>query len=169
MIIGISGFSKVGKDEAAKPLYPQFTRVAFADSLKRELAASLGISIEELESRKEAFRDEMVELGRSRRTEDPNYWIKATYPLPGVDVVVTDVRYINEARWIKEQGGHVIYIVRPGYKAANEEELNSISEILQHSAVNSIIINDKSIEQLHKRVRRIQQMYKFWEEERADS
>lgn len=165
MIIGLSGFSKAGKDEAAKALYPQFTRVAFADALKRELAISLGVSLEELEQRKEEFRGDMVELGRSRRAEDPDYWIKATQPLPTGDVVVTDVRYLNEARWIKEQGGYIIYVVRPGYKAANEEELNSIAEILQRNMINSVVINDGSVKQLHQKVRRIQQMHKFWEEE----
>jgi hypothetical protein len=30
------------------------------------------------------------------------------------NVVITDVRFENEAQFIKDQGGYVIYITRPG-------------------------------------------------------
>ena len=109
MIIGFAGYSKVGKDTAFDALPSTFTRVAFADPLKRELADTLMITIDELQAKKEEYRHLMVSLGRSRRLEDPDYWIKAVQPLPAEDIAFTDVRYANEADWIMRQGGYVAH------------------------------------------------------------
>ena len=64
------------------------------------------------------------------RKLQPGCWILRAaleaekYPL----VVVTDVRYADEAEWIRGSGGLVIGIERPGYGPANDEEADSFSK-----------------------------------------
>lgn len=153
MIIAMSGFSKAGKDESSKGL-SGFIRIAFADKLKEELASTHGISVDELECRKEEFRDEMVLLGRKRREEDEDYWIKKvdanvrTLLQSEKDVVITDCRYMNEALWVHSLCGNVVYIMRSGIHAANKEELNSISEMWNNNIYSHVIVNDGDIENL---------------------
>ena len=165
MLIGFCGYSKAGKDEAIKGL-SGFERIGFADPLKAELAASLSISIEELELRKEEFREAMVELGARRRAESPGYWIRAVTPkveqliAEGKSVGITDVRYADEARWAKSLGGHIVYIDRPGVGPANAEEKRSIQEILDDKLFGSVLHNDSTVEQLHARAARLALFYK---------
>lgn len=58
------------------------------------------------------------------RTIDPDFWVKATSlrleehlahdAIPRDGIVFTDVRFANEADWIRSLGGYVIKITRPG-------------------------------------------------------
>lgn len=154
-LVSFSGFSQAGKDEAAKALFPSYTRRAFADALKQELIEDLGLSLEEFEQRKEEFRYSMVNLGRRRREEDPDYWIKRL-DLSSIDnVVITDVQYPNEAKWVIERGGEVIYIFRPGVHPANKEEQMSIAAILQNCLFDYVVHNDGTVAELHEKVRSI--------------
>ena len=76
-IIGICGYARSGKDEAAKALIETgWTRLAFADELKLELCRTFGMSKEFLEQNKEAWRPLLVEWGRGRRRIYPAYWIE---------------------------------------------------------------------------------------------
>lgn len=155
MLVGFSGYSQSGKDTAAAALFPRYTRRAFADALKREYAEAHGITVAELERDKEKHRPGLVELGRRRREEDPDYWIKRL-DLTGLsDIVITDVRYPNEAKWVLNQGGEVIYIFRPDVHPANKEEQMSIAAILQECLFNHVIHNDGTVEELHEKVRSI--------------
>jgi len=171
MLIATSGFATTGKTEAAKGLYPKFELYAFADELKIELAATLGVTLEELAANKEKYRDDMVALGASRRAEDADYWVKLIAPkveadlAAGRDVVVHDLRYVNEAQWIHRLGGHVVMIQRPDVGPANAEEARSINEIMIHKSFNSIVRNNGTIEQLHKKINALVQMYRMAEEE----
>ena len=84
MIIGLSGYARVGKDTAAEALMKRgFVRVAFADALKSDvvnaLCDSIGevngpdINVPELVTRscKETFRPLLVEYGRAMRSLQP--------------------------------------------------------------------------------------------------
>lgn len=63
-----------------------------------------------------------TEVGRDVLGED--IWVEAAWkaldvPLYAARVVVTDVRFENEARWVREHGGQVVHVSRPGYGAWN--------------------------------------------------
>lgn len=143
-LIGISGYARSGKDTAAKALIDiGWTRKAFADALKRDAGMALRNSLiagnfnppqEGVApwftdpSMKETYRPFLVEYGRAMRALRPEYWIArlALEIRPDSCYVITDVRYANEAEWIRRHGGKVVEIVRPGVGPANDEEKNSM-------------------------------------------
>jgi hypothetical protein len=129
-IIGLAGPARVGKDTIAANM-PGWTRRAFADELKADLAPlakRLSLDMANPEH-KELLRPLMVEYGRLARKVDPDYWLKRL-KLTGADrIVITDVRYANEVRFIQQQGGNVYLVRRDGYTPANDEERNSLAEI----------------------------------------
>lgn len=60
-----------------------------------------------------------------RRNQDADYWTKAwerkllELDLNRTNVLVDDVRFINELEVIRRNGGHFIRIIRPGFDGAN--------------------------------------------------
>jgi hypothetical protein len=142
MIVGLTGYSKVGKDTLCEMLQ-NYERHAFADALKSQITSMLkhiGIAADVWGEDKEDWRDMLVFWGRKMRSRDRDYWVKQLYMRMGPDadkrVCITDVRYVNEVRWIQKQGGLVIGIDRPGFGPANEEEGMSIREVrIQHPEI----------------------------------
>jgi hypothetical protein len=65
-------------------------------------------------------------------------------------VVVSDVRYANEARRVETRGGVVLRIVRPGHEAANDVEKQSLAEV----KTPFILVNDGTLEELKDKVKR---------------
>lgn len=140
-LIGLTGFARSGKDtfyiRAANYLAnigELTTRFAFADVLKREcdplLKLNTGISaFTSNPEDKELIRPLLVTYGTGiRRRLDPNCWINkikeevAQQIEEGRYVFITDVRFENEAKWIKSQGGLIFDIKREGITAANKDE-----------------------------------------------
>jgi hypothetical protein len=82
---------------------------------------------------KEVLRPLLVLYGAGMRSIDPDYWVQClqnrllSMPAAGKHgIVITDVRYPNEADWIHGLGGIVIRIDREGMGPANSEEARSI-------------------------------------------
>jgi hypothetical protein len=66
------------------------------------------------------------------RATQPGFWIQCvadSVSESSGDIVISDVRYANEAEWIYSACGTVIRITRDGYGPANEEEARSFEEI----------------------------------------
>ena len=148
MILGICGYSKVGKDTLCESLQ-NYERHAFADVLKQQVTVMLkqiGIEADLWGEDKEDWRDMLVFWGRKMRSRDRDYWIKQLYMRIGPDadkrICITDVRYPSEVRWVQSKQGLVIGIERPGYGPANEEEAISLREVrIQHPEI-PWIVND---------------------------
>ena len=166
-IIGICGYARSGKDTAAKGLIEDgWRRVAFADGLKSDVMSALVESakranlpktmwpqwrILEDPELKEKFRPLLVEYGRAMRALNPDYWIRRLahcFVKGSGKFVITDVRYPNEAAWIRERGGIVIRVVRPGIAAANSEEENSMAAF----SADKLVVNSGAPEQLQEEV-----------------
>lgn len=136
-LIGLTGPAGSGKDTVARLLCEQhgFVQIAFADPLRAMLKAGLGLTDEELHRRdlKEAPlewlgkspRQLLQTLGTEwgRRQVHPHLWlelaarriaqIKASSPcLHIAGIVVSDVRFDNEADFIRAQGGQVWHLHR---------------------------------------------------------
>ena len=139
IIVGLSGYAGTGKDTVRDILESAgFVGFAFADpirSMLRELLTSNGISDQFIDSRE--FKEQIIpELGVSYRqmaqtlgTEwgrslQHDFWLRlASAYMADVErntwndttaFVISDVRFSNEAAWVREQGGVIWRVLRPG-------------------------------------------------------
>lgn len=150
MLIGLAGYAQVGKDEVANVLVDQgFTRRAFADKLK-ELATALHYWSG---SKDELGRLHLQYLGNKvRDILGDEIWINAALSDIGHldNVVVSDVRYINEVHAIHKAGGLVLRINRPGVGPVN----GHVSEALpEHSSLyDGYMHNDGTLDELRRKV-----------------
>lgn len=168
IIIGLSGYAGSGKDTVRFMLQEVgFNGVAFADTIRamlRELLVSNRISDSYINTRE--FKEAIIpELGVSYRqlaqtlgTEwgrsiHPDFWIKlvANYIHDIIDTGITphfcisDVRFPNEAHWIKDHGGVIWRIERPD--AVPVRAHASESEIY-HFTPDTVIDNSGSLTDL---------------------
>jgi hypothetical protein len=132
-IIGLNGRRGSGKDTVANYLKTYYARdfrsLAFADPIRAMLAAAFGWGPEMfeyplkdtvIENLGLAPRDFMqplgTEWGREMMYEDIWIDIAAQKVMPligaGFNVIITDVRFENEAEWIRSNGGVVWHIDR---------------------------------------------------------
>lgn len=168
MIIGLSGYAQSGKDTVAKILVEEygFTRIAFADKIK-ELLYEMNPRINDRQLQQwvdmqgwdriktmSEVRMLLQNLGvGARKIMGELVWVKLAIMRLDSDknYVVTDVRFTNEADWIKEvYGGHIWRVERPGVKPVNdhvsESELNAWN-------FDELIYNAGSLEDLAEIVR----------------
>lgn len=143
-IVGLSGFARAGKDEAAKVLVEEygFTQVAFADKLREFLYAMNPLASDQngwvtvqdvidkygWDGYKETMygseiRRLLQRLGTEagRQTMWDTIWIDAAFVgLPeAAKIVVSDARFFNEFDAIRARGGEVWRINREGVGPAN--------------------------------------------------
>jgi uncharacterized protein with PIN domain len=183
MILGLTGYAGVGKDTAAEYLVKEFnfTRVAFADKL-RQLAYNInpyihhevpGLShrlvgiVDEMgwdRAKREiiAIREFLQGTGHGARLTfgDP-FWIQAAFTpevLQNTDIVVTDVRYENEVKYIADLGGYIIRIQRDGFGPINdhitEKELaydyiitnDNVSKSYLHYSLSELVVGLRRLE-----------------------
>ena len=164
MVIGLAGYAGSGKDAIASWLVKQhgFTKLAFADPLRDIMEAmnpvvgdftrtppvryrdAVGIyGYDEAKRLYPEMRQLMQRLGAAARDIiSTDVWIQALDERV-IDtfgpVVITDVRYYNEMAYIKELGGMVFRILRPGTGPDGHE-----SEA-QEFPVDGVVLNDESI------------------------
>lgn len=131
LIIGLHGLPRSGKDSVADILKTQgYTRRAFADPLKEAASVLLNRPLSQCQGigfDREAI---MAEWGFSMRwflqvlgTEcmrlqvRQDFWINrlaVTMLTVPMNTVITDVRFENEAAMIRELGGVLVEVTRPG-------------------------------------------------------
>lgn len=171
-LIGLAGYAGAGKDTVREILASQheYDGIAFADPMRDMLGAlfdTCGIKREWMTARhlKEqdipiigaSYRKMAQELGTGwGRSLDTNFWLKIAsarialhreYGSSGV--VISDVRFLNEAAWIRAQGGRVWMIVRPGIDPVREHESEKQIASIPYDYV---IYNGGSIDDLSKAV-----------------
>ena len=127
VIIGFGYRAKSGKDTAGLHLVAnyQFTRIANADALKEVVSIITGEDAHDPEFKAlptclgVSGGSALQIIGVALRDKFPDIWIKAS----GLEqtakyverIVVTDVRFQNEADAVKSLGGILVRINRPGY------------------------------------------------------
>lgn len=164
IIIGLTGLAGSGKDTVRAMLEDAhgFTGLAFADPIRqmlRELLTSNCISTEWMDKRplKEqpipqlgvSYRHLAQTLGTEwgRQTVAPDLWLRmAAAYIDGIAsetfapprFVISDVRFPNEADWVRSRGGVVWHIHRPGIEPvrAHASE-SSIEQIAVDHAINN--------------------------------
>jgi len=126
-VIGIAGQMQNGKDVIADYLAKEldWTRSAFAYSVKRIFGETFNVSPEFIERWKvipepppgfnKTVRQGLQFIGDGFRTIQSNIWIDLAFREKDKPVVLSDCRYINELARVKEEGGYVVLVWRPGY------------------------------------------------------
>lgn len=176
MLIGLTGYAGSGKSTVAEWLEAKsFTRLKFADPLKnmiRSLLRDAGVPYEEVDDYIEGRRKEHTtpllggrsprwamqtlgtEWGRNCMGED--FWVKAAMArYQRGRVVFDDCRFQNEAEAIKDAGGIIVTIQRPGTGPVSDHE----SENLPGPA-NFVLYNDGSINDLYVQCNTLFRWYK---------
>ncbi len=164
MIIGLCGQAGAGKGTVAEALaWRGFATVSFADPLYAAISAITGLPVSDLQDRtkKEVPIDWVgtsprrllqtlgTEWGRQMIRDD--IWIQATMRrmLPGGDYCVPDVRFDNEAAAIREAGGRIWRIVRPGHAVLDEAAAAHASEAgISEQYIDAVIVNTGSLSDL---------------------
>jgi hypothetical protein len=195
MIIGIIGKKRSGKDTVAKILlsyeaFSHFEIRKFATPLRKVLHEITGITVEESETdegKAKVIPECNMTTGRAlqligetmRNTLWKNVWVDTFYrnwKADGIpDVIISDVRHINEANFINKHG-ILIRVNRPF--ESNEGILNDgrdpshCSEIEQDLIEADVIINNiGDLDQLKKAIptsRRLIEIYHIKELDNSD-
>jgi len=179
--IGLIGKAQSGKDTAADILRRRFlyTPVPFAAPLK-EMALSIDPLIptgwdthvrlsrliaaagwDYAKTHYPEVRRVLQRVGQSARDSDPDYWLRPmrttlnaaeAWNLP---VVVTDVRYRNEADMLRARGFRLVRIVRPGAGLDGEAGKHDSETELDGFAADTLLTNDGTLADLEEAVIRI--------------
>lgn len=170
MIIGLSGYARSGKDTAADHLVEKygFTRYSFAAPMKEAMyrlnpivsSDSIGsfryqnlVDVYGLDDAKDSYPEIRrllqvfgTEVGRDMFGE--NFWVDLTLNNAKEDlVVISDVRFKNEADGIKSAGGQVWRINRSGVGPVT----NHASEIdLDDYQFDNALSNNHSVLELNQ-------------------
>lgn len=155
-LFGLLGYAGAGKDTVfgiLQGLEPRAVRYAFADELKREVADGFDVTPEFINENKPVFRELLQSWGVARRAFNCDYWVERVQESIVEDsphiAVVTDVRFRNEAQWIREHGGSLVRVVRAGCEGVN----NHVSEHeLADCPVAHVIRNDAGFDELRDEV-----------------
>lgn len=167
LLIGLTGLAGAGKDTVRSILEHEhdLDGMAFADPMRDMLAAlfeTCGVKPEWMTERhlKEepipeigaSYRKMAQQLGTQwGRAIDPDFWLRIAaakiamyrrHDSPGI--VISDVRFHNEAAWIKDQGGVIWRILRPGVEPvlAHESEAYASTLPWDYTILNSHGIDD---------------------------
>lgn len=144
MLFGFCGYAQSGKDTLASLLvrYDNFERRAFADPMRKMLYEMNPLVITYLDSgqpdlkrvrgivdkygwefakKHSEIRELLQRLGTEggRDVLGENIWLNTLFEKPYTNLVITDVRFPNEAEAIQERGGKIVRIIRPHVGAPN--------------------------------------------------
>lgn len=129
-LIGLSGKAKSGKDTIADAFVfnTPMRKMKLADPLKKMCREIFGFTMEETDGALKDVplypggptrRQVLIEFGQLCRSVDPDFWIKRlkdeilrTRQAQLGTYVIADVRFKNEADWIKQHGGLMVRLQR---------------------------------------------------------
>ena len=175
-LIGLVGYAGTGKDTVRHLLETEhgFVGLAFADPIRamlRALFTTNGIDEKYIDERdhKEATIEDLLtaqpvtyrQMAQTLGTEwgrnlSPDFWLHIAGAFIAEQrrrgerlFVISDVRFVNEARWVKDAGGELWRIrrrgVRPVRKHVSETEIKRIK-------CNRLVDNSGTLEDLWTRV-----------------
>ena len=166
MIIGLTGYAQSGKDTVAKILVDNYgyTRIAFADKIREFLYETAPDYVKflvdevgwEKAKQNQTVRELLQSTGVGARTVfGEDFWIEQAFrKYKDLDnVVITDVRFTNEADYIKWYPGAQLWRVeRPGVKAVNTHV--SETQLDNYPFIDQTFVNNGTIADLEAMVLR---------------
>lgn len=179
MIIAFSGFKGSGKDTAAKVLVDEygFTKIAFADAVRTmaltinpiiairaepaaiwllsDVVARFGWDVAKNEYPEVRRLLQVIGTEAVRNLIGENVWVDTLAKrLPDIAdensrYVITDCRFDNEVEFVRDHGGLLVWVDRPGTASdGHASESPHIKEL-----ATTILHNDETIEELHEDIR----------------
>jgi hypothetical protein len=137
IVIGIAGLARSGKDTLADELqkHLDFSRYSFAAPLKQMIEVGLGLKDKEEDKAQELYDCTYRHIAQTLGTEWGRALVKhsiwtdiAVRRLQGKQVIISDVRFNNEAEWVREHG-ILVHLVRPNQELVAESGHTSESGI----------------------------------------
>ena len=144
---------------------PGFQILAFADPLKGACVDLFGLTDKEMQDPElkevplerwpfQSPRTIMQKVGTdAMRANWPTIWVEALrrklLDSPHTNSVITDCRFLNEAEMIRELGGYLIRIVRPGLP---QTDLHPSETEMDSMVVDDTIINGGDAYDLHRKI-----------------
>jgi hypothetical protein len=163
MIVGITGRKGAGKNSACDNLQG-WSVMSFASPLKEVCCTVFGLTTEEMMDPNlkelplgrwpyETPRSILQKVGTEIfRDYYPDVWVQNLKNRIANnlydDIAVTDVRFENEAKAIRELGGYIVRVERPGLQ---KTDLHSSELEMDRIRVDATIINDGSVRVLQAR------------------
>lgn len=137
-IIILSGKQYSGKDTVAKILLENLTnfkRIGLGDAIKIEYSEKTGIPFEEIEKNKHLYRQDLINLGNQRRSEDKDYWIKKVIAQEG-NIIVPDVRVKRELEFFEAENAYKIRV------EASRETRSARGQLVGETDVTEVDLDD---------------------------
>lgn len=170
-IIGLSGYAQSGKDSTGRVLVERgFTRFAFADALRQTMYAmdpmvlandggcyalsewtEMGFDYEWLKANTN-LRLYLQRHGVGiREFVDPDAWVNAVFRQiePGMQAVITDVRFPNEYEAVKARGGSVWRVVRADHQPPNLHVSETALDGYEFDQVLTVTDHNDDLDALH--------------------
>ena len=97
-----------------------------------------------------------------RRAQDPDYWTKAwsrkidQFDIENIHVLVDDVRFMNELNTIREHGGLIVKIERPGFSGANNHA--SETSLDDYADWSYVVVNDGTLAEFRRKVEELKEI-----------
>jgi len=173
-IIALSGKKQSGKDTVYLEACQYFSeledqkircgRVGFADPLKHEVSVATGFRTDFIEEHKQGFRTLLQVWGTDFRRQffGNDYWINKMDEIikkstEFFDVMfITDLRFKNEADFVKDAGGYVVRVERRSFNSYPESDTSErhISEhdMNDYSEFDYVLNNDKTQDELRESI-----------------
>jgi dephospho-CoA kinase len=171
MLVGLCGEGGSGKDSVAAVFTQEFGFIqkACADGVRREALEGNAflpeiqctyreilerLGYEEAKRQHPCVRQYLIDIGHGKRLmHGENYWLDQVATDSFGSVVLSDVRYLNEAQYCNARENRLLLrIRRPGYDGVHETERKSLAEIPE-KLFHHTIVNDGTLEQLREKVR----------------
>lgn len=171
-LIGIAGRARSGKDTVANFIVAAIGgyRYSFADPI-RAMLVPLGVDMSDpyWQARKEepipalgvSPRRMMQTLGTEwgRQLINPDMWLIMAHQRllqNGPGMVISDVRFDNEAAWIRKHGGRIIHVIRPDTKAV---EAHASEDGIEIQDTDARLFNSGTLEELQLSARELLRVY----------
>jgi len=165
LIIGISGKRGTGKSLLCNPYLKArgFQIFSFADPLKEDVRRAYGITRDHTDGKLKELacpklggktpREAMIAEGELRRkfSENGTYWITRLYEkIKNLHqdslVAISDVRFKNEASYIRHFGGYIVRLERDPKLNIYKEPMSDTSEIeLDDYPFDKVLKADKNV------------------------
>jgi len=161
MLIAISGKQRAGKDTVANYLVDNygFRRISFAQPIKTLAVSYFGLDPKDVYVNKPDYvRKVLQDIGKIGRYINEDFWVEQALRSynPKDNIVISDLRFQNEARYLKSLDGILVRIESDYHDRltrgplTNEEDISEID--LDDYQFDYYLYNNSSLGELYMQV-----------------